>query len=87
MGMIKLHKLTRDLTIVDILYDRGLMNYCIFEVCMLCLLIQSLGEAWGFIERPELDPKTAIILFGILVLIVGFYMVNLYMKYVIGVKD
>ena len=85
--MEKLHKSTRDLTITDVLYDRDIRDYCIYEVCVLCMIINFVGTEFGFIERPELNPKTIIILFGILVLIVGFYMVNLYMKYVIGVKD
>lgn len=85
--MEKLHKATRDLTIIDVLYDRDIRNYCIYEVWVLCMVINFVGTEFGFIERPELDPKTAIILFGVLVLIVGSYMVNLYMKYVVGVKD
>ena len=85
--MEKLHKATRDLTIIDVMYDRDIRDYCIYEVCVLCMVINFLGTEFGFIERPELDPKTALILFGIWVLVVVPFFGNLYMKYVVGVKD
>lgn len=85
--MEKLHKSTRDLTIIDVLYDRDIRNYCIYEVWVLCMVINFLGTEIGFIERPELDPKTAFIILGIWLLVVVPFIGNLYMKYVVGVKD
>ena len=85
--MEKLHKSTRDLTIIDVLYDRDIRDYCIYEVCGLCMVINFLGTEFGFIERPELDPKTTVIIFGIWAVVTLTFMGHLYLKYVVGVND